>query len=64
MDSEYFHSMFRITEQDIDWVELQIGKKTINQMRAEHGLPLVSGGDQPYTDWLREIMGYHVPTVH
>lgn len=63
-NSEFFHGMFRISEQDIDLVELQIGKKTINQLRHERGLELVGGGDMPYTDWLREMMGYKIPTVH
>lgn len=63
-NTEFFTSSFRISEHDIAYMETQIGKKTINQMRAEHGLQMVVGGDQPYTDWLRELMGYKVQMVH
>jgi hypothetical protein len=64
MESEFFHSMFQISEPDIEWMEMRIGRKSINQLRMEVGLPLISGGDQPYTDWLRDIMGYKKPAVH
>ena len=64
MDNTEFFSDFRIAEQDIDYMEQVIGKKTINQLRAEVGMAMVVGGDQPYTDWLREMMGYKVQLVH
>lgn len=63
IDAEFFGAI-RIAERDIEYMESQIGKKTINQLRAEVGMEMVVGGDQPYTDWLREIMGYRVQMVH
>ena len=64
MDNTEFFNTFRITERDIEFMESEIGKKTINQMRADVGMEMVVGGDQPYTDWLREMMGYKVQMVH
>ena len=64
MDNTELFNTFRISERDIEFMELEIGKKTINQMRAEVGMEMVVGGDQPYTDWLRETMGYKVQMVH
>ena len=64
MDDENFDWFVRLEERDIEHVESVIGKKTINQLRHEHGLMMISGGDMPYTDWLRQQMGYPIPTIH
>ena len=56
--------MIHLSLRDIEYLESQIGKKTVNELRREHGLQLVADGDMPYTDWLRRAFGYEVQLIH
>lgn len=40
--------------QDIEAIKKVFGDATINGIRESHGLTAVVGGEQKYTDWLKE----------
>lgn len=45
---------------DQEWIELMAkhyGRQTINETRAEAGLPPVEGGDIAHVDWLKRMAG-------
>lgn len=48
---------FQITEMDLEWMEQQFGRKTVNQIRREVGLPEFDQGEIAYVDWLRKQSG-------
>lgn len=54
----------RIHPDQIDYMEETIGRVTINQMRTDAGIDPVPGGDVVYCDYLRQMMGYQLPTIH
>lgn len=39
---------------DVAAMKAFFGTKTINQIRQEHGLTTVDGGEQVYVDWLEK----------
>jgi hypothetical protein len=49
-----------VTISDKEWVDLMaaiFGRKTIDEVRADVGLPGVRGGDIAYVDWLKQMAG-------
>ena len=45
---------------DSEWIAFmteQYGRKTINEMRSEVGLPSVVGGEWVYVDYLKTMLG-------